>query len=306
MRIDLATLAPVPDFALPAARAADVFPHGAVKVRAVAARLNQPWRLTHGFLGRITRDLCEGLVDPQDHVVGVGHHHAFKRVKGDSGDAQFGLGLLAVGDVAPAGAKAREHPFGILDRNPGRGQPEHGTILAHTAELQVIATQTLQPFLQLGRDTRQVFWMNQRAREIGHGQALLHGIARIVLDRGVDPARPSVQPPPNFQVDGAVGDGAELFLALAQFPGHGGSETNGTVAPGGHEPGKQGQQQAQARAGDGDQRLSAAADAVLEFILGTHGKQPGAPRDDQVLIGRHGAAAGARSVTRGRIEQRAG
>ena len=50
--------------------------------------------LAHDFLGRIAGVFGKCLVDPQDHTVGIGDHHAFLRFEGGGGNAKIGLGLL--------------------------------------------------------------------------------------------------------------------------------------------------------------------------------------------------------------------
>src|SRR5450759_3488315 len=85
--IYLSIYASIPDFPLPCSSALYGLPHRAIEVRVVAARLEQARCLAHGFLGRIAVDLGKWLVDPQDHTVGIGDHHAFMRLEGDGIDA---------------------------------------------------------------------------------------------------------------------------------------------------------------------------------------------------------------------------
>ncbi len=74
--------------------------------------------------------------------------------------------------------------------------------------------------------------MDECGRQVGHCHALRHRIAGVFLDGRIDPARLAIQPPPDFPVDHAVGNGAELLLALAQFRGHRGSQLHGPAAAG--------------------------------------------------------------------------
>ena len=48
----------------------------------------------HQFLQRIAGQPDEGAVGAQDSAFGIGDDHAFLRVKGGGGDAQFGIGLV--------------------------------------------------------------------------------------------------------------------------------------------------------------------------------------------------------------------
>ncbi len=98
--IHLAVLAAVPDLALPAAVAADGVPHLGVEGGVVAARVEHLGRLADDLAAAVAGDRAEGLVDLQDVATGVGHHHALGRLEGDGGDAQVGLALAPLGDVA--------------------------------------------------------------------------------------------------------------------------------------------------------------------------------------------------------------
>jgi hypothetical protein len=91
---------------------------------------------------------------------------------------------------------------------------------------------------QFGADAAFVVGMDDGADEVRHLQALLHRIAGVVAHRMVDPARTAIQAPPDFPVDGAIGDGAELFFAGAQFGRHLLRQAHGTHAAGHHQPGQ--------------------------------------------------------------------
>jgi len=54
-------------------------------------------------------------------LFGVCDHHGFERIEGDRGNPQFGLDLLAVGNVRPLVRKPVKNAFGVGDRNPGNG-----------------------------------------------------------------------------------------------------------------------------------------------------------------------------------------
>src|SRR5471032_2162674 len=120
-RIDLAILATPPDLALPATHTVDRFPHLTEKSFIVMMRAQQSRRLAYRLFSRVSGALGERRIDSQDGVVGIGDHHGFERIESNRRNPQFGLDLLAVGDVAPARPENREYAFGIRDRNPGNG-----------------------------------------------------------------------------------------------------------------------------------------------------------------------------------------
>ena len=62
--IDLAALAPVPDFALPRPVDRNVFPHRRIKRGVVAARFEQARRLADDILCVVAGDAGEGCIDP--------------------------------------------------------------------------------------------------------------------------------------------------------------------------------------------------------------------------------------------------
>ncbi len=286
LRIDLAVLAAVPDLALPSAVAMDRLPHLAEERFVVSAGAQHARRLADDFRGRVAGALGKGRIDAQDRVARVGHHHRFERIERDRRDAQFGFELLALGDVAPARAKAGERALRIADRHPRDGEPDNRAVLADAAEFEVVAAQALPSLQELGRDARHVFGMDQRAGEVGHRHAFVDGVAGVLGHRRVDPARLAVRSPPDFPVHRAVGDRAELLLVLAQLASHRRRHLHRAAAARQREPGEQREQQAQARSRDGDQHLGVAAETGLEAVLGGHRKRPVVSRDDEVLVGR--------------------
>ena len=98
-RVDLAVLAPIPDFSLPCSGSGNRFPHFPIEIRVVAAGLQNARCLAHEFPGAIAGAFGECVVDTQDHAMRICDHHAFLRVEGGSGNAQLGFGLLAAGDI---------------------------------------------------------------------------------------------------------------------------------------------------------------------------------------------------------------
>jgi len=94
--IDLATLAPVPDLTLPGTAVAQALHHGGVKSPVMATRRQQTGVMTNGVLGAKAGDDGKGTVDPENHVVGVGNHHALLGFKRGGSDAQRFVGLFAL------------------------------------------------------------------------------------------------------------------------------------------------------------------------------------------------------------------
>src|ERR1017187_5961363 len=62
--------------------------------------LEQGRRLADGFLGTVTGQTGESLVDAQDDVVDIGDEDAFLCFEGSCSDAEIYLRLLALADVA--------------------------------------------------------------------------------------------------------------------------------------------------------------------------------------------------------------
>eukprot|EP01022_Parablepharisma_sp_SALTPOND_P027435 TRINITY_DN665_c0_g3_i1.p1 TRINITY_DN665_c0_g3~~TRINITY_DN665_c0_g3_i1.p1 ORF type:complete len:1952 (-),score=631.07 TRINITY_DN665_c0_g3_i1:246-6101(-) len=284
--IDFAVLAAVPDLTLPLAEAPHALAHLLEEGRAVAVRTQQVGVLADDLFSRIAGDLAEGLVHAQDLAVGVSDEHALARVEGHCRDAQFGLDLLAVGNVPAAGAETREGAVRIGDGRRGQGQPEHRAILAHAAELDILALLSIHAPRQFGADAAFVVGMDDGADEVLHLQAFLDRVAGVVAHGMVDPARPAIQAPPDFPVDGAIGDGAELLFAGAQFGRHLLRQAHGAHATGHHQPGQQRQRHAHGHAGGRDEVLGIAAELGGEAIGGVHGQGPVVVGHHQVFIGR--------------------
>ena len=131
--------------------------------------------------------------------------------------------------------------------------------------------------------------MEKCAGEIGHCHALLHRVAGIFPDRGIDPARLAIQTPPDFPVDHRVGDGAKFLLARAQFAGHLAGQPQGSCAPSPQQPGQQRKGQAQTRSCSSDQSRGIATDAGLEVAQGGRRHHPVAAGQYQVFISRQDA-----------------
>ena len=74
-------------------------PQGPEKTRVMVAGVQQHQGLTYRLRGGKPCHLCEGLVDPQNHLVLVENANAFLGFEGGGRNAQVQLGLLAVSDV---------------------------------------------------------------------------------------------------------------------------------------------------------------------------------------------------------------
>ena len=77
LRVDVTTLAPVPDFTYPRACSVDAVPHGLIKCSTLSARLKQARILADDFFCSVASDGGEGLVDTLDQAIRVGDQHAF-------------------------------------------------------------------------------------------------------------------------------------------------------------------------------------------------------------------------------------
>src|SRR5690606_23705977 len=106
-RVQLAVLAPVPDFPLPVPVGCQAVPHGGVEGVVVLAGGEQAGALPEHFGLAVTGDQGKGSVDRGDALFEVGDHHAFGGAFEDGrGLLQFFLHLLAFGDVAGDGQQA--------------------------------------------------------------------------------------------------------------------------------------------------------------------------------------------------------
>ena len=126
--IELAIFAPVPDFALPFPGRLYRVPHLAVESRIVAPGFEDARILADHLCGGIAGTLGECLVYPQDHAIGIGDHQYLLRLEGHGCDAQFGLILLAPGDVPDV----RDNNFTVPEFDKVRGyiDRKNGAILA--------------------------------------------------------------------------------------------------------------------------------------------------------------------------------
>ena len=102
LRIDLAILAPVPDFAFPGAGGVDTAPQLPIKRRIVTTRAEHARRLAHYFFKCIASNFAAGRVDAQNLLVGIGNHHALLHFERGRRNAQIGLGALALGNIFQA------------------------------------------------------------------------------------------------------------------------------------------------------------------------------------------------------------
>ncbi len=118
-RIHFAILAAIPYLSLPTTAAMDRFPHFTKKSRIVAARLQHARGLADHLRRGVSGAFGESAVDAQYPALCIGDHHTLARIEGDRRNAQFGLGLFALGDVTSTGAEAGESTLGIADWRPG-------------------------------------------------------------------------------------------------------------------------------------------------------------------------------------------
>ena len=100
VRMHFAVAGAVPDLALPGPVPHDLLPHRGIEPVVMAIRLEKIHAPADGFILRVAGDLSKGPIDAQDHVFGIGHHHAFVGFERGGGDAQRVIGLLALGDIA--------------------------------------------------------------------------------------------------------------------------------------------------------------------------------------------------------------
>ena len=99
-QVDLAILAPAPQFAAPETGGDQFIPHGLVKRLVVAFGARQRRVLADRFGLGITGDLREGGIDGDDHALDIDHHHGVGDMFEHGGrQAQLFLGLLARGNV---------------------------------------------------------------------------------------------------------------------------------------------------------------------------------------------------------------
>ena len=123
LRVDLAALAPVVDFALPVALAVEGLPHLAVEGLVVVARGEQAGIAAQHLFGAVAGGFAEGPVHRADVVVGVGDEEGFVGgVEHLGRQAQFLFLALALGDV-------HHHPHQA--GNPAFGIHEGGLVVDH-------------------------------------------------------------------------------------------------------------------------------------------------------------------------------
>jgi hypothetical protein len=130
---------------------------------------------------------------------------------------RLGFGGFQFGNVANAGADAKELAFAAVDRVPVHRRPELRAVFARHAELVALAGCAAQGMLEvLGRfDSVRLF--DQAKRKAGQRQAFVRVIAGHPCDRRIDPDGAAGRLDPQFQVVGVVGDGEEALFAVLQF-----------------------------------------------------------------------------------------
>ncbi len=119
LRINLAIFASVPDFPGPPSAAHQLLPHLAVKVAVVTAGRQQVRLATNHFLGSVTGDLAEGIVDVNDVLPGVTDQHALAgAVEHHAGLKQPRLPRDLLADIAQHANQPRGAAFGVAQSTP--------------------------------------------------------------------------------------------------------------------------------------------------------------------------------------------
>src|SRR5665811_651018 len=117
--IDLAALAPVPDFTVPVTFFAQAVPHPGVKLFALALRTEEAWVAAQHLVVAVAGDMAKSLVDVDDVGLRVGDGDAFARMAENAGGKQeFFVRQFSFGDFAKSGSNGWlavvNHP-GTLD-----------------------------------------------------------------------------------------------------------------------------------------------------------------------------------------------
>ena len=121
---DLATLAPVPDLALPMSCGMHGGPHGVIKLLAVPPGLEHARRLAQHFRFAKAQQARERVVDRKDAAARIGHHHAFNRVVHHGGGQAAAFISFAAGRLIGQQARdAQQAPFHITVRLTTRPKP---------------------------------------------------------------------------------------------------------------------------------------------------------------------------------------
>ena len=126
--VDLAILAPVPEFTLPLAGLFERAPHGLEEGLVVPTRLKQGGVFPHHLFRGVAGDPGEGAVDGDDAMPGVGNDDPFRRsFEHHSGLAQMALGLV---DLLDHVVEALHQRFQLLQ---GGGDPGRTVVLSPDA-----------------------------------------------------------------------------------------------------------------------------------------------------------------------------
>ena len=129
-------LVAIGDFALPVAVLVDGPPHLGIEGGPMDAGLEQAGRLADGFGGGVAGDLAERIIDAQDAALGIGDADALANPgEYQIGQAMFGFGLFALGDVEQGADHQRRLAGGVeFDRPAARFDPAPVAIVVTDAE----------------------------------------------------------------------------------------------------------------------------------------------------------------------------
>ncbi len=137
--IQVAVLAPVPEFAVPGTVHPDAFPHGTHERCIVATGVHHGRRLADQFRGGVARHLHVGLVHHEDVVRGIEDDDAFGALFEDGGGQAQLLGRLqALGEVGQDAVRAQEVAAPVARDLPVDHQQPARAIPVQKMEVQAI------------------------------------------------------------------------------------------------------------------------------------------------------------------------
>ncbi len=218
LRVELAVLAGVHQFALPAAALLQLLADQVVLAAALAGAVDLHHRVAKHLVAAVAGNVAEGLVDRQQAVLRVEDNDALAgRLEDHGREALLLLGLLALGDVA-AGAEhaqhlallvALHHPATVLDPEPAAVAVAHPVVdgIAVAAALEVLHQSTAQQ--------RQVVGVQARLEVAEHAGDVVHLDAEDFLQVRVMDFVGLQVPVPHPQLAGLQGHG-QARLALDQ------------------------------------------------------------------------------------------
>ena len=154
LRINLATLASVPDLPLPVAVEIERLPERLIKRRIMPAGLEQAGLLAFDLLRPVTGDGRESLVHPQDVALRIGDHHALLGFEDRGRDSQLLFDPALFGDVAdqhaghPGAVAALEDRAGELSRKGLAIGADQRQLTTEPAHLGTLLQCCLQPWIR--------------------------------------------------------------------------------------------------------------------------------------------------------------